>query len=181
METIGTRINALRKRDRITQGQLGEFVGLTAAGISSIEKGLSANPETIDAIAKHFKVAKEWLHYGQGEAPKGVVAYKLPVLRRPKPLYLCTAELSKVNAHHFASDRLNHVKDLFLFQCYTGLSYSDLAAFSGDSITNAAELLFLKGCRVKTGEGYFLPWLPEALLFDRWGLYLNFRFIEMRV
>ena len=42
-------------------------------------------------------------------------------------VYLTQAELNALEAKQFALARLNLVRDLFLFQCYTGLAYSDMA------------------------------------------------------
>lgn len=43
--------------------------------------------------------------------------------------FLEPEEVEKLKKHEFASLRLQEVADLFLFQCYTGLSYADLEEF----------------------------------------------------
>jgi transcriptional regulator with XRE-family HTH domain len=73
MESIGQRIKMLREKENISQGELGGRIGLTTSGVSSIEKGISKNPEQIEKIAKVFKVSKDWLRTGEGEAPKGLI------------------------------------------------------------------------------------------------------------
>ncbi len=42
-------------------------------------------------------------------------------------VYLSQNELDALEAKEFSMPRLNLVRDLFLFQCYTGLAYSDMA------------------------------------------------------
>jgi hypothetical protein len=36
------------------------------------------------------------------------------------------AKLERINSKAFPTDRLNYVKDIFLFSCYTGLAYADV-------------------------------------------------------
>ena len=35
-------------------------------------------------------------------------------------------ELQTIASQHFATERLNYVKDIVLFSCYTGLAYADI-------------------------------------------------------
>jgi len=39
---------------------------------------------------------------------------------------LTETELDKIRAKVFPTDRLNLVRDIFLFSCYTGLAYADV-------------------------------------------------------
>jgi site-specific recombinase XerD len=55
--------------------------------------------------------------------------YKNPV--RP---YLTENELKSLYTRNFPTDRLTKVRDLFLFQVYTGLSYSDMMSLTTDNI-----------------------------------------------
>jgi transcriptional regulator with XRE-family HTH domain len=79
MYEIKDRVKALRESRKYTQTQLGEAVRLSTSAISSIEKGLSKNPETLKMIANHFGVSDEWLIYGNGEIPNGV---RLPEIKK---------------------------------------------------------------------------------------------------
>lgn len=47
----------------------------------------------------------------------------------PEPVSLEIDEIKKIMNHKFSSDKRNLVIDLFLFQCFTGLSYMDLWTF----------------------------------------------------
>ena len=40
--------------------------------------------------------------------------------------FLSDSELSKLGSHHFNIDRLDRVRDLFVFSCYTGISFVDI-------------------------------------------------------
>lgn len=73
MKTIGKRIAAARKSKGWTQEELGEKVGLTATGISSIEAGKSHSQESIKKILAVFKDWASWIEIGEGNAPKGLI------------------------------------------------------------------------------------------------------------
>ena len=74
METTGARVKALRKLHNLKQDELGDKLGgLSYSQISAIESDRSAPVDTLNAIAKLFKVSAEWLINGTGEKPKGIV------------------------------------------------------------------------------------------------------------
>lgn len=50
--------------------------------------------------------------------------------RKKHPVYLEVTELLQIFNKNNLIERLDKVKDLFLFQCFTGLSYADLAKFN---------------------------------------------------
>jgi len=56
MEIIGENLKKLRKNKRLTQEQLGNFVGVQKAQISKLENG--ANSATINTIVKVFHALK---------------------------------------------------------------------------------------------------------------------------
>ena len=75
--------------------------------------------------------------------------------KRPKYLdrkYLTIDELAKIESKEFTIERLNFIKDMFLFCCYTGLSYGDLQLLKPSNVVNESGTLFIKTFRVKTDE-----------------------------
>lgn len=76
------------------------------------------------------------------------------------PVFLSTNELSGIMQHRFASERLQQVADLFIFQCHTGLAYCDLFRFSvADHIQDG----FIEMPRQKTGEVALVPLLQPSI------------------
>lgn len=57
--------------------------------------------------------------------------------------------------------QLKRIKDLFLFQCYTGLSYGDL--WSNWEIKQHNEQCLLIGTRGKNGQRFYVPLSKQAL------------------
>ena len=73
MNSLGDRVKSLRKKERLTQEELGAKVHRSHGAIASIERGATAPDDVISALAKHFKVSEEWLRTGEGTAPKGLI------------------------------------------------------------------------------------------------------------
>ena len=55
------------------------------------------------------------------------------------------------------------VRDMFLFQCYTGMAYQDMLAFSLDKCQKVGDNLTYSAARVKTGVSFYIRVLPKAL------------------
>lgn len=77
------------------------------------------------------------------------------------PVFLTSDEVLKIIQAKFQSPFLERVRDLYLFQIGTGLSFSDIW---GDwKIKNVDAGLVLTGTRTKTKQAYFVPVNSAAL------------------
>jgi len=77
---------------------------------------------------------------------------------------LTDEDLQKMEEAVFPTDRLNHVRDIFMFSCYTGLCYADLQKLKRSEITtgiDGAKWIFTR--RQKTESPSHIPLLPKAL------------------
>jgi site-specific recombinase XerD len=77
---------------------------------------------------------------------------------------LSDEELKKIEDKCFVTDRLNFVRDMFLFSCYTGLSYIDLKQLRNSELTTGVDQekwIFAK--RQKTKTQIHIPILKPAL------------------
>lgn len=78
--------------------------------------------------------------------------------------YLTREEITSIESKVFSCDRLNNVRDIFLFQCYTALSYSDMASLvKSDIQTDAQGRPYIQKQRQKTSVTYTIPLLPKAI------------------
>ncbi|PKQ46584.1 site-specific integrase [Confluentibacter flavum] len=78
--------------------------------------------------------------------------------------YLTERELELLENTHYTNERLERVKDCFIFSCYTGLSYIDVKELTVDQITRGIDKkywIFTK--REKTDETVKVPILPPAM------------------
>lgn len=83
--------------------------------------------------------------------------------------YLTLEEFLKVKAAEMPSERLDKVRDLFVFQCYTCLAYHDLHCFEPKKIQEKDGKRFYVGRRAKTNVEFTIPILSEAqAILDRY-------------
>ena len=85
---------------------------------------------------------------------------KLKVVERP---YLTKDEIQAIYEKEFASDRLNQVRDFFIFSCFTGLAYVDVKQLSKSNINigiDGDQWIFTR--RQKTDTSTRVPLLPLA-------------------
>ena len=54
-------------------------------------------------------------------------------------------------------------RDMFIFQCYTGMAYSDMMAFSLDKCQKDGDTLTYSAPRIKTGVWFYIQILPKAM------------------
>ena len=86
METIGSRIKKLRKEKKLTQGKLGDLVGVSDVTIGFWEKDVNEPKyENLETLSKMLDTSIEYLKYGQHEASESVrdfrpISRMLPVL-----------------------------------------------------------------------------------------------------
>lgn len=77
---------------------------------------------------------------------------------------LTSEEIQKIARKVFATDRLNHVKDIFLFSCYTGLAYADVKKLRRSEISRGIDRdYWIFTNRQKTDTRSRIPLLPQAV------------------
>lgn len=77
--------------------------------------------------------------------------------------FLNANELSNLETYNFPLERLDRVRDLFVFSCYTGISYTDIIKLTKDNIVmgmDANQWIFTK--RKKTKTPVKVPLLEKA-------------------
>jgi site-specific recombinase XerD len=73
-------------------------------------------------------------------------------------------ELIALANKEFTIERLRHVRDMFLYSCYTGLSYIELAELTPNNIITGIDGgLWISTSRAKTDTGVRVPLLPQAI------------------
>lgn len=98
-----------------------------------------------------------WLHRDP------FIQFKM-VKKEVNRVVLTTQELQKVADKKFAIERLNHVRDIFLFSCYTGLAYIDVKQLKRSQIITGIDgEQWIITSRQKTDSATRLPLLPVAL------------------
>lgn len=77
--------------------------------------------------------------------------------------YLSPQEFAKVRDMELPTESLQRVRDLFVFQTYTCLSYVDLSTFDAEKIEKVKGMKVYIGTRAKTSQTFTIPLLKPAL------------------
>ena len=78
--------------------------------------------------------------------------------------YLTQDELRRIEERDFRIERLNQTRDIFIFSCYTGLSYAEVYDLKPEHIVMGLDgERWIRGQRKKSKEWYSVPLLPQAL------------------
>jgi integrase/recombinase XerD len=78
-------------------------------------------------------------------------------------IYLTDEELKQLEKHSFSQPRLQQVKDLFIFCCYTGLAYAEMSSLTAKNIEIGFDgNEWIQMIRKKTNRKISVPVLPKA-------------------
>lgn len=72
-------------------------------------------------------------------------------------------EFNRIKTVNLPTEKLSRVRDLFVFQTYTCLSYTDLSDFDYHAIQKIKGIDVYIGCRHKTTTPFTIPLLPTAI------------------
>ena len=87
-----------------------------------------------------------------------------------KVVYLNTEELSRLENYTFSQIRLEQVKDMFVFCCYTGLAYLEMRNLRKKDINTGFDgVLWINIVRKKTSKTVSIPLLkPAKAILDKY-------------
>jgi len=132
-----------------------------------IDKGMAQNSST-----KHLKLLKKIINLAVANSymtTNPFITYKI----EPEPVeidFLDEEELRKIINFDTPLPRLERAKDMFLFGCFTGLSYIDIKTLAPEHFEkDNTGRIWIKKRRVKTGVLSRIPLLPIAkLILDKY-------------
>ena len=124
-------------------------------------KGIKNN-----SIVKYFKNLKTICNH----AIRFELIQKNPInkysgkIKTVEAVFLTAEELETIESHEFKIERLERVKDIFLFCCYSGYAPVDVMKLTrANLIKDSSGQLWIKTNRQKTGTRANVPLLPQAL------------------
>jgi integrase len=71
-------------------------------------------------------------------------------------------EPEKIREYIPGNEKLQKVKELFIFQCFTGRAYVDMQVFSRSDVSETDGMKVIRSSRTKTDESFVSLLLPEA-------------------
>ena len=87
----------------------------------------------------------------------------IKISKRTKEVeFLTLDEIQAIKSKSF-NGRLEKVRDLFLFQCFTGLAYVDMANLTKEDFQFNGSQIYIKKNRAKTGIGFLTVLIDEAV------------------
>jgi integrase len=131
-------------------------------------KGLEKN-----TIGKNISVLKAFMRKAYDlEYTKNIhflkKDFKVPS-KETYAVYLNEKELDQLYRFDFNQKSLEHVRDMFIFSCYTGLRFSDIRNFKKENIVSTKDGFDLIITPQKTGEEVQIPCLPQVLeIFNKY-------------
>jgi site-specific recombinase XerD len=90
------------------------------------------------------------------------VQFRVQKGRSKDPTFLDESEVGKIQQYAPPSERLQRVRDLFIFQCFTGMAFVDLMNFSRSDVSEVDGMKIIRSKREKTDESFVSLFLPEA-------------------
>ncbi len=132
-----------------------------------INKDMAQNSST-----KHLKLLKKIINLSVANSYMAFNPFSTyKVEREPVDIdFLDEEELRKIINFDTPLPRLERAKDMFLFGCFTGLSYIDIKTLTPEHFEkDSASRIWIKKRRVKTGVLSRIPLLPIAkLILDKY-------------
>lgn len=149
-------------------GRIKTFADLTYSRIEDFDLHLKKTIKSQPTLYKRHSLFKGYLEKARKRGLIERNPYDEFTFKKGKsddPVYLIESEVKQIISYKprgAAKESLERVRDLFIFQCYTGLSYTDLESFSRDSIQVINGQKEIHGTRNKTGVPYVVLLLPIA-------------------
>ena len=124
------------------------------------KQGLSQS--TINKAIQRFRKTLKF-SISEGYLEKDPFIMHTAKVVRKDIVFLTNEELIKLENHQFKTARIQSIKELFVFCCYTGLAFKEMSLLKkSDIITGFDNKLWLVVKRSKTDRDYKVPLLPRA-------------------
>ena len=119
------------------------------------------NNTTVKYIKNFKKIIRDALAKGLISVDP-FLSYKAK-LKKVDRGFLSQEEIDAINAKEISIPRLEQVRDIFIFQCYTGLAYADIIKPGPEHIVKGADgQQWINTRRAKTKTIVNVPILPQA-------------------
>jgi len=114
-----------------------------------------------NTIGGKIKVLKVVMRFGYEMGYHSNLDYTKKMFKKPseqtEDIYIKKEELDILFNFDFKNERLNALRDIFIFGCWTGLRYSDIKSLSKSNFIKKSDKLFIQKETIKTGENVIIP------------------------
>lgn len=148
-------------------GKIQNFEDLSRQRVKEYDEWLRNRRNYIQStIAEYHKYLKIYIHDAIRQELITLNPYDGFKVDRGKTRtrkYLTQDEVLKLENAKLPTDSLNKVRDLFLFQCHTGMAYTDMARFDYRKVEKKGDRYIYHDIRQKTSEDFYIVLLPKAV------------------
>lgn len=142
------------------------FDDLTAKKIREFDAWLHTLGYTQSTVAVYHKFMKNYIHLAMAAEIITSDPYLGIRIDKGKPKqrkYLTEEELYRVRMFETMDPSTMRARDLFLFQCFTGLAYADMVRFDFSTVINRDGKYIVRDMRQKSEEEYYIVLLSPAV------------------
>lgn len=147
-------------------GRIVSFSDITRANIVAYDDFLRSKGIRQTTVHSYHKILKTYIHDAMRREMLISDPYTTLTIKRGESesgRYLTQEEYEAIRDADMPTESLCNVRNLFVIQCLTGLSFSDLMSFDASMIKESAGTYYVADKRVKTGVDYCAVLLPEAM------------------
>lgn len=147
-------------------GNIRTFADVTKKNVLKMDTYLHSTGIRQTTIASYHKFMKTYVHdaMSSGLIEKDpYIGVKIDIGKSVWGRFLTVDEVEAIEKAEMPTESLKRVKDLFLFQCYTGLAYADLMRFDMSKAVKGEKYYLVTDDRKKTGEGYTVVLMGKAM------------------
>lgn len=147
-------------------GNIRTFADVTKKNVLKMDTYLHSTGIRQTTIASYHKFMKTYVHdaMSSGLIEKDpYIGVKIDIGKSVWGRFLTVDEVEAIEKAEMPTESLKRVKDLFLFQCYTGLAYADLMRFDMSKAVKGEKYYLVTDDRKKTGEGYTVVLIGKAM------------------
>ena len=153
------------------------FSDLNKTNIMAYDEWLRKRyPYTQTTIASYHKFMKIYVNEAIRNEYISINPYDAIKIARGKSevrRFLEPDEVRRIEEVELPTDSLMKTRDVFIFQCYTGLAYADMKGFDFKKVVLRNGKYILHDTRRKTGEQYHIVLLPQAVrILEKYGYVL---------
>lgn len=156
--------------------RINSFSDLTKGNILAYDEWLHKQDYLQSTIHSYHKLLKTYINDAVRRELISENPYSSIKIERGKSgtrKYLSECELKKIIEAEMPTESLRNVRDVFVFQCFTGLAYVDLVTFDFSKVAERNGRYVIHDVRQKSGEDFYLVLLSPAIeILKRYGFKL---------
>lgn len=146
-------------------GKIVHFEDLTYANIADFDLYLRKTISSQPTIYKRHQTLKRVIVEANRRKVTDLNPYNEFTYKKGKsadPTSLDTDELALFKSYNPPTESLQRIKDMYLFQCFTGLAYTDMQSFTKKDLVKHDDMILINTSRNKTDVNCIAVFTEEA-------------------